>query len=306
MNRPVVITCAVTGGADSVHLSPAVPVTPEQIADAAIAAGQAGAAIAHIHVRDPKTGKPSSNIALYREVVSRIRRSGSEVIINLTTGPGARFNPDDADLGRTGPDSTLSSPLARIEHVLELQPEICSLDTATFNYGALAMVNVPRHLEEMAGRITASGVKPEAEIFDMGHAVLACDMAGRKLLGPQPVFQLCLGIPWGAPATTEAMSVMRNLLPAGVTWSAFGIARHQFPMAAQAAVLGGHVRVGLEDNLYLSRGVLAPDNAALVKRAVTIIEAIGYSIASSAVAREILGLPRYARAAREKALSHTL
>lgn len=163
--------------------------------DRLLAAGRAGAAIAHIHVGDPETGKPSSSITLYREVVSRIRRSGSEIIINLTTGPGARFNPNDADPGRTGPGSTLPSPLARVEHVLELQPEICSLDTATFNYGALAMVNVPRHLEEMAERITAAGVKPEVEIFDMGHAVLACDMARRKLLGPQPVFQLCLDIP---------------------------------------------------------------------------------------------------------------
>lgn len=291
--RKVIISCAVTGGADNADKNPAIPVTPAQIAAEALAARAAGAAIAHIHVRDPATGKPSRDLALYREVVSRIRDAGSDVLINLTTGPGARVVPG-TDLGeglaRLGKGSTLASPESRVEHVLELRPDICSLDVATMNFGRHAMVNVPDHLETMARLIQEAGVKPELEVFDLGHVALAARMVEDGRFAAPPFLQLCLGIPWGAPATAEAMIAMRAGLPPGAVWSAFGISRHQFPMAAQTVVLGGHVRVGLEDNLYLSRGVLAPGNAPLVERAAVLIRAMGDEVATPAEARGLLGL----------------
>lgn len=286
----VVISCAVTGGADSAHLSPYVPVTPAQIAAEVLAARAAGAAVAHIHVRDPATGKPSRDLALYRETVARIRDAGNDVLINLTTGPGARVVPNDEDPTRLGEGSNLVSPEERVAHVLELRPDLCSLDIATMNFGKHAMVNVPRHVEAMARLIRDAGVKPELEVFDLGHVALAARMVEEGHFAGRPFLQLCLGIPWGAPATAEAMLAMRGGLPPGAVWSAFGISRHEFPMVAQAVVLGGHVRVGLEDNLYLERGVLAPGNAALVERAVTLVRAIGSTVATPAEARALLGV----------------
>jgi len=287
VSRKIVISCAVTGGADSAHMSPHVPVTPAQIAAEVLAAG---AAVAHIHVRDPATGKPSRDLALYRETVARIRDAGSDVLINLTTGPGARVVPNDEDLARLGKGSNLVPPEERVAHVLELRPDICSLDVATMNFGQHAMVNVPRHLEAMARLIRDAGVKPELEVFDLGHVALAARMIADGHFEGTPFLQLCLGVPWGAPATTEAMLAMRGGLPAGAVWSAFGISRHEFPMVAQAAVLGGHVRVGLEDNLYLERGVLAPGNVALVERAAIIVRAVGAAVATPAEARALLGV----------------
>jgi len=290
VSRKIVISCAVTGGADSAHMSPHVPVTPAQIAAEVLAARAAGAAVAHIHVRDPATGKPSRDLALYRETVARIRDAGSDVLINLTTGPGARVVPNDEDPARMGKGSNLVLPEERVAHVLELRPDICSLDVATMNFGQHAMVNVPRHLEAMARLIRDAGVKPELEVFDLGHVALAARMIADGHFEGTPFLQLCLGVPWGAPATTEAMLAMRGGLPAGAVWSAFGISRHEFPMVAQAAVLGGHVRVGLEDNLYLERGVLAPGNAALVERAAIIVRAVGAAVATPAEARALLGV----------------
>jgi uncharacterized protein (DUF849 family) len=290
VTRPVIISCALTGGADSAGASPHVPITPAQIAKEALAAHGAGSAIVHIHVRDPETGKPSRDMALYRETVARIRDPGTDVIVNLTTGPGARFIPDPGDPMRAGLGSSLSSPESRVEHVLALRPEICSLDVATMNFGSHAMINIPRHIEIMARLIRDAGVKPELEVFDLGHVALAASLAEQGLFEAPPFLQLCLGIPGGAPATTEAMLAMRNGFPRGAVWSAFGISRHQFPMVAQAAVLGGHVRVGLEDNLYLSRGVLAESNAQLVERAARIVEDLGMEVASPAQARTLLGL----------------
>ena len=283
--RPVIISCAVTGGADSADASPAVPRAPQQIAAECLAARQAGAAIVHIHVRDPITGKPSREIAYYREVVARIREAGSDVIINLTTGPGGSFAP-----ATDAPLANFVSPEDRVAHVLEMRPEICSLDVATMNFGPRAMVNVPAHLETMARMIVGAGVKPELEVFDTGHVRLAARMIEQGFVPAPVLLQLCLGIAWGAPATAEGMLAMKSLLPPGVQWSAFGISRAEFPMVAQSVVLGGHVRVGLEDNLYLSRGVLAPGNAALVERAVTIVEVLGEKVATPAEARGLLGL----------------
>jgi len=290
MQRKVMISCAVTGSADSVGKNPAVPVTPGQIAASAIDAAKAGAAIVHIHVRDPKTALPSMDGALYAETVDRIRQSGTDVVINLTTGPGGRFSPDAADPMMPGPGTTLRTPRQRVQHVLDLRPEICSLDMGSMNIGANVFVNTPPILEAMATDIREAGVMPELEVFETGHLLLARRMIETGHIRPPGMFQICLGIAWGQPATPEAMSYMRNLLPAASPWFAFGISLHQFPMAAQAVLLGGHVRVGLEDNLYLERGQLAPSNAALVEKAARIIALLGSGIATPAEARQALGL----------------
>jgi uncharacterized protein (DUF849 family) len=289
MTRPVIVSCALTGAGDTPSRSPYVPITSEQIANEALAARDAGAAIVHIHVRAPETAKPSRDIALYREVVRRIRDAGSDVLINLTTGIGARFMPGDDDPNLNSMPGMVN-PEERIAHVIELRPEICSLDIATMNFGTYAFVNIPDHVERMGRAIREAGVKPELEVFDLGHAALAHHLYRRGLFADPPWLQLCLGVPWGAPATTEAMLAMKQLIPAGGNWSAFGIASQQFPMVAQAVILGGHVRVGLEDNLYLKRGQLSPGNAPMVERAVRIVRELGAEIATPKEAREILGI----------------
>jgi uncharacterized protein (DUF849 family) len=290
MQRKVMIACALTGAADTAKKSPAVPVTPEEIAQSGIDAAKAGAAIVHIHVRDPETGRASMDPALYRETVERIKASGVDVIINLTTGPGSRFVPGlDVPL-EVEEGTNLRSVADRIQHILELRPEICSLDMGSMNMGRQVFVNSVGYLEAMATATRDAGVKPELEVFETGHLLLARQMMETGHVLTPGLFQICLGISWAQPATPEAMTYMRNLLPPDSTWFAFGISQHQFPMAAQAALLGGHIRVGLEDNLYLARGELAPSNAALVERAVRIVEDLGGSVASVADARGILGL----------------
>jgi uncharacterized protein (DUF849 family) len=290
MQRKVIISCAVTGSADSPGKNPAVPVTPEQIAKSCVDAAKAGAAVVHIHVRNPKTTKPSMDGALYREVVERIRASGTDMLINLTTGPGARFEHDPDDPTKAGPASTMRGPEDRVRHVQELRPDICSLDMGSLNMGNRVFINTPGHLEKMAIAIRDAGVLPELEVFETGHLLLAKKFLELGHVKPPGMFQICLGISWGQPATPEAMMYMRNLLPAGSPWFAFGISLHQFPMVAQTVLLGGHVRVGLEDNLYLARGKLAPSNAALVEKAARIVEELGDIVATPDDAREILGL----------------
>jgi uncharacterized protein (DUF849 family) len=292
MQRKVIVSCAVTGSADSPSKNPAVPVTPEQIAASCIDAAKAGAAIVHIHVRDPKTSRPSMGGALYRETVQRIRGSGTDVLINLTTGPGARFEHDPDDPRKAGPASTMRGPEERVRHVQDLRPDICSLDMGSLNMGNRVFINTPAHLQTMAAAIREAGVLPELEVFETGHLLLAKKFLEQGYVKPPGMFQICLGIAWGQPATPEAMMYMRNLLPKDSPWFAFGISLHQFPMVAQTVLLGGHVRVGLEDNLYLERGKLAPSNAALVEKARRIIEELGDFVASPAEAREILGLQR--------------
>jgi uncharacterized protein (DUF849 family) len=287
MSRPVIISCALTGGGDTTGTSPHVPVTPEQIANEALAARAAGAAIVHIHVRDPKTSKPSRELALYREVVRRIREHRSDVLINLTTGAGGRFIPDPSDPNRNAIPG-MATPEERIAHVLELRPDICSLDVGSMNFGGHAFLNLPEHVERMAGAIRAAGVKPELEVFDLGHAAYARHLCERGLFANPPWLQLCLGVPWGAPASTEAMLALKQMVPAGGCWSAFGISRHQFPMVAQSVLLGGHVRVGLEDNLYLTRGQLSPGNAPMVERAARIVRELDADVATPIQARELL------------------
>ena len=291
MARPVIITCAVTGGSgEAPKKSQYVPVTPEQIANECIAAAKAGANIVHIHVREPSTGNGSMKLEYYREVTNRIRDSGVEVLINLTTGTGAMYVPSKEDPKQAGPGSNLTHPEARVAHILELKPDVCSLDVATMNMATTVFMNVPSHLDKMAEMIASAGVKPELEVFDFGHLSLASDMVKRGLIKSPPLFQLCLGIKWGATADTETMTLMRNQLPKGAVWAAFGISRHEFPMAGQAVILGGHVRVGLEDNLYISQGKLSPGNAPLVERAVQIIESLGERRATHAEAKQLLGI----------------
>ena len=290
MARPVIITCAVTGGAPTTGMSPHVPITPEQIANESLAAAKAGAAIVHLHVRDLKTAEESMELQHYREVVDRIRSVNSEVLINLTTGPGGFYVPSKDSPAQRSAESSLTHPEIRVRHVVELKPDLCSLDVATMNHGERVFMNTADHLRRMAKLIGEAGVKIEIEVFDLGHVRLARDLIEKGHLSSPPMFQLCLGIPWGAAATPESLMFLRDQLPADATWAAFGISRFEFPIAAAAVVMGGHVRVGLEDNLFLEHGKLAPGNASLVQRAVQIIEAIGETPATPAEARKILRL----------------
>jgi uncharacterized protein (DUF849 family) len=291
MNSEVIVTCALTGAGDTVGKHPGVPVTPRQIADAAIEAARAGAAIAHIHVRNPETGKFSRDVDLYRQTVELIRESGVDVIINLTAGMGGDFELGDGDPKMAGPNTDLVGPLERLAHVEALLPEICTLDCGTLNFGDgnMIYISTPDYLRAGARRIQQLGVKPELEIFDTGHLWFAKQMLAEGLLDAPPMFQFCLGIPWGAPADTVSMKAMADNLPAGAVWAGFGIGRSQMAMVAQAVLLGGHVRVGLEDNLYLGRGVLA-SNGQLVEKAVKIIELMGARTVTPAEARKKLGL----------------
>jgi uncharacterized protein (DUF849 family) len=293
MNYDVIVTCAVTGAGDTVGKHPAIPVTPRQIADAAIEAAKAGAAIAHMHVRDPKTGKGSRETALYREVVERVRDSGTDVIINLTAGMGGDLEVGAEDPRKAGPGTDLVGALERLVHVEELLPEICTLDCGTLNFGDgnFIYVSTPTQLRAGAKRIRELGVKPELEVFDTGHLWFAKRMMEEGLLEDPPMFQLCLGIPWGAPAETTVMKAMTDMLPPSAVWAGFGIGRMQMPMVAQAVLLGGNVRVGLEDNIWLDKGVYA-SNGTLVQRAVEIVHLMGARTLTPAEARKKIGLKK--------------
>ncbi len=293
MNPEVILSCAVTGSGDTVGRSPHVPVTPQQIATAAIEAAKAGATVAHCHVRDPETGKGSRDPALYREVVDRIRSSDTDVVINLTSGMGGDIVLGDLDAGEilSAEGTDMVGADERLIHVKELLPEICTLDCGTMNFAEAdyVMTNTPGMLEKMAKIVQKTGVKPELEVFDTGHLWLAKHMLQQGWLDEPPLFQICLGIPWGAPADTAHMKTMVDAMPEGANWAAFGISRMQMPMVAQAVILGGHVRVGLEDNLYLEKGVLAT-NAQLVEKAGKIIELLGVRVVSPEEGRRKLGL----------------
>ena len=288
MNTDVIITCAVTGAGDTVGKHPDIPVTPAQIADSAVDAAKAGAAIVHCHVRDPATGKGARDVALYREVVARIRDSGTDVVINLTSGMGGDLfiGPDEMPT-QFGAETDLVGAIDRLPHVEELLPEICSLDCGSYNFGegSLVYVSTPDMLRRGARRIQELGVRPELEIFDTGHLSFTLKLIDEGLIDDPPLFQLCFGIPWGAPAEVGVMKSWVDMLPAGANWTAFAISRDQMPFAAQSVLLGGHVRVGLEDNLYLRRGVYA-SNAQLVERARTIVELMGARVLGPEEARE--------------------
>ncbi|MEC4237506.1 3-keto-5-aminohexanoate cleavage protein [Pseudomonas sp. DSV-1] len=291
MNHDVIITCALTGAGDTSGRSPLVPVTPKQIAEAAVEAAKAGATVVHCHVRDPKTGQFSRDVALYRELMERIREADIDIIVNLTAGMGGdlHIGPGENPM-EFGPHTDLVGPLTRLAHVEELLPEICTLDCGTLNFGDgdTIYVSTPAQLRAGTKRIQELGVKAELEIFDTGHLWFAKQMIKEGLLD-DPLFQLCLGIPWGAPADTTSMKAMVDNLPADAVWAGFGIGRMQMPMAAQAVLLGGNVRVGLEDNLWLDRGVLAT-NGQLVERATEILSRLGARVLSPAEGRVKMGL----------------
>jgi uncharacterized protein (DUF849 family) len=289
MNDEVIISCAVTGAGDTIGKHPAIPVTPRQIADSALEAATAGAAIVHLHVRDPLTGKPTRELDLYRETVTYIRESSVDMVINLTAGMGGDFFFDPDDPARGGFGTDMATATERVLHVEELLPEICTLDCGSLNFGNGAFIATATILREMAKRIQAIGVKPEIECFELGHIFLAKQLISEGLIDSPPLFQLCLGIPWGAEATAESMLVMRNHLPPNANWAGFAIGRMQMPFVAQALLLGGNVRVGLEDNIWLAKGVYA-SNGALVERAKEIIERLGARALTAAEARQKLQL----------------
>jgi len=295
MNFDVFITCAVTGSGGSVSRSDKVPVTPKQIAEAAIEAAGAGAAIAHIHVRNPQTGAPSRDPALYREVVARVRDSGVDVVLNLTAGMGGDLVLGSAEqpLPLNVQQTDMVGASERLVHVEELLPEICTLDCGTMNFAEAdyVMTNTPGMLRAMAARIQAAGVRPEIEVFDTGHLVLAKQLVKEGLIDDPVMIQLCMGIPYGAPDDPSTLMAMVNQVPAGWTYSAFSIGRNQLPYVAMAALAGGNVRVGLEDNLYLSKGVLA-SNGQLVERAATILSAMNVNILTPAQVRDKMKLTK--------------
>ena len=294
MNWNPFITCAITGSGASQGVHPDLPITPEQIADSAIEAAKAGAAIVHCHVREPETGVPSRRVDLYREVVDRIRSSGENVIVNLTTGMGG-----DLYIGMDGaantPDegSDLVGPDERIAHLHDTLPDICTLDCGSLNFGdgSLVYVGTPDYLRIGAEKIRALGIKPELECFELGHLWFVNKLVEEGLIDDPPFVQVCLGIPWGAPATPRTMQTFADQMPPNAVWSGFAISRMEMPAVAQAMLLGGNVRVGLEDNLYISKGEFA-SNAQLVERAVTIIESLGGTVAGPDVARERLGIAK--------------
>jgi uncharacterized protein (DUF849 family) len=295
MNWDVFITCAVTGGGDTVGKSDKVPVTPEQIADAAIEAAKAGAAIVHCHVRDVETGAPSRDRALYREVVDRIRSSDTDVVVNLTAGTGGDLvlGSAEAPLPLDGAGTDLAGATERVSHIADCLPEICTLDCGTMNFGEgdYVMTNTPAMLRAMAQQMTALGVRPEIEAFDTGHLWFAKQLVEEGLIEDPVLIQLCMGVPWGAPNDLNTLMAMVNNVPDSWVWSAFSIGRMELPYVAAAALAGGNVRVGLEDNLYLSRGVLAT-NAQLVERAVTILEGMGARVIGPDAVRERLKLTK--------------
>jgi uncharacterized protein (DUF849 family) len=291
MKRKVIITCAITGNAPFNPKHPSFPVTPAQICDSVVEAAAEGAAIVHLHVRNPQTSEGSRDPALFREVVKRIRDKNVNVLINLTGGLGAFFVPSPENEACALPESDVASPEERLKHIEECLPDIASLDVTTGNQveGSREFVylNTTRTLRIMAKRLLELGVKPELEAFQAGDVLFANQLLREELVAVPAMYQFVLGVKWGAPATTESVTYMRGLLPAGAVWTAMGIAQDEMPIAAQSIVLGGHVRVGLEDNLYLERGVFAT-NGQLVHRAAVIVEAVGCSVASADEAREIL------------------
>lgn len=286
-----ILTCSVTGGSTTRAQNPNLPCSPEEIADACLEAREAGAAMAHIHVRDPKTGAPSIELEYYREVVKRIRAAKSDIVINLTTGPGAFYCPTEENPAVPGPSTMILKARERVQHVLELKPDVCSFDIGTMNFAGNLVVNVPKVIREMAELIRGAGVKPELECFDTGDITLARDLIAEGLIDDPPMFQFVLGGKYGGEATPELLLYMRDRLPAGCQWGAFGIGRMAYPMLAVAYVAGAHLRIGMEDTVHLSRGVLAESNGALIRKAARIIADLGGTLATPAQARERLKIP---------------
>jgi uncharacterized protein (DUF849 family) len=287
----IFITCAVTGNLTTPDQTPHLPITPEEIADACLGAAEAGAAIVHIHVREPGSGKPSMELGYYRDVVERIRSKNTQLILNITTGPGGRFVPSPDEPRLAAPGTTLMVPEKRVEHIAVLRPEICTIDLNTMNSGKEVVINTPANVRRMAKVMREAGVKPEVELFDSGDIGLMHDLHKDGTL-PGPILcSLVMGVRYGFQPSPETVLYARNLLPAESEFTAVGIGKAAFPAVAHSYLAGGHVRVGLEDAVYLSRGELATSNAAMVEKARRIVEDLGGQIATPREAREIVGLP---------------
>ena len=287
----IFITCAVTGNLTTRNETPHLPVTPEEIADACLDAADAGAAIVHIHVREPGSGKPSMELGYYRDVVERIRTRNSQLILNITTGPGGRFVPSADEPRVAAPGTTLMVPEKRVEHIAVLRPEICTIDLNTMNSGNEVVINTPANVRRMAKVMKNAGVKPEVELFDSGDIALMNDLLSDGTLDGAVLCSLVMGVRYGFQPAPETVIYARNMLPADAEFTAFGIGKFAFMTVAQSYLAGGHVRVGLEDAVYLSRGQLAASNAAMVEKARRMVEDLGAQIATPREAREIIGLP---------------
>lgn len=287
-----ILTCAITGAVTDPDSTPYLPITPEEIANSALEAAEAGASIVHLHVRDTETRRPSMSTELYIDVVERIRKSNPDVLINLTTGPGALFFPGKQVLQIGDKQSLLVPAKTRVAHIEAIRPDICSLDFNTMHHGGNSIrLNFKPVIIEMLERIKSAGTKPELECFDSGDVRIAQDFQQQGLIEERPLWQFAMGIKYGWDHTPEALTHARAMLPPDSLWSAFGISKEEMPMVANTWLLGGHVRVGLEDNIYLSKGVLAKSNAELVTKGRRIVEDLGGSLANYAEARVILGLP---------------
>jgi uncharacterized protein (DUF849 family) len=294
MRKPlgkVFITCAVTGNLTTLEQTPHLPVTSEEISDACLGAAEAGAAIVHIHVRDPKTGKPSMELSYYRDVVERIRAKNTQLILNITTGPGGGFVPSPDDPSIAGPGTTLMVPEKRVEHIAVLRPEICTIDLNTMNSGKEVVINTPGSVRRMAKIMYGAGVKPEVELFDSGDIALLNDLIEDQTFKGPILCSFVMGVRYGFQPSPETVLYARDMLPKNAEFTAIGIGKSAFSSAAQSYLAGGHVRVGLEDSAYISRGTLAVSNAAMVEKVRRIIEDLGAQIANPLEAREIIGLP---------------
>jgi uncharacterized protein (DUF849 family) len=295
----IFITCAVTGNLTTPEQSPHLPISPEEIADACLGAAEAGAAVVHIHVREPATGKPSMEIGYYRDVVERIRAKNTQLILNITTGPGGRFVPSQDEPRVAAPGTTLMVPEKRVEHIAILRPEICTIDLNTMNSGKEVVINTPGNVRRMAKVMRDAGVKPEVELFDSGDIALMNDLLKDGTLEGPVLCSFVMGVRYGFQPGPETVLYARDRLPADAEFTAIGIGKTAFTSVAQSYLAGGHARVGLEDSVYIARGQLAPSNAAMVEKARRIVEDLGAQIATPREARDIIGLPpRLAGASR--------
>lgn len=291
----VVITCAVTGNLTRPDQTPHLPITPEEIAEACLGAAEAGAAIAHIHVREPGSGAPSMKLEYYQDVVARIRARNRTLILNITTGPGGRFVPSKDDPKIADAGTTLMNPEDRVAHITALKPDICTLDLNTMNSGGQVVINTPGNVRRMAKVIRAAGVKPEIELFDSGDIALLHDLLADGTLSGPALTSFVMGVKYGFQPSPETVLYARGLLPPDAHFTAIGIGRSTFQMVAQSVLAGGHARTGLEDGVYLERGVLAPSNASMVEKARRIVEDLGAQIATPAEARGLFELPSSGR-----------
>jgi uncharacterized protein (DUF849 family) len=295
--RRAILTCAVTGSQTRQEQNPNLPVTPEQIAQSSLEAAAAGAAAVHLHARDPATGRASMEFAHYKEIVDRIREKNDELIINITTGPGGRFQPGDEDPLKPGPRTNLLPAAQRVAHLAGLRPEVATIDLDTMNFGGEVVINTPGNIRKIAAAIYEAGAIPEIELFDTGDIHIAQDLYADGTFRGTAMASVITGIKYGMPGTPETMMFAKSLLPPQVVWTGFSIGRNAFPVLAQSFLLGGHVRIGMEDTIYIEKGKLTSGNAELCDKARWIVESLGGRLASAQEAREMLGLTRSRAAA---------